>query len=68
MLELSARNQLKGTIKSIATGDVMADIVINVGEQEVSAVITIASVKRLQLRVGDSVIAVIKATDVMVGR
>ncbi|MDQ2831860.1 MAG: TOBE domain-containing protein, partial [Chloroflexota bacterium] len=39
-MELSARNQLQGTIKSIETGAVMAEVVVDVGGQEMVAAIT----------------------------
>jgi molybdopterin-binding protein len=67
-MELSARNQLRGTVKKIQTANVMAEVVIDVGGQEIVAAITRASVERLALRPGDAVVAVVKATDVMVGK
>ena len=67
-MELSARNQLRGTVKKIQTANVMAEVVIDVGGQEIVAAITRASVERLALRPGDAVSAVVKATDVMVGK
>lgn len=63
---LSARNQLKGTIKSVKLGTVMAEVVLTVGNVEVVSVITRASVKRMKLKVGDTAAAVIKATAVMI--
>ncbi len=68
MENLSARNQLQGTIKSIKMGDVMAEVVVDVGGQEVVAAITSSSVQRLNLKQGDRVKAVIKATEVMIGK
>ena len=67
-MELSARNRLRGTVKRITTGNVMAEVTIDVGGQEVVAAITKGSVDRLGLKTGDAVVAVIKATDVMVGK
>ena len=67
-MELSARNQLKGTVKEITLGEVMAEVVIDVGGQEVVAAITKSSVQRLGLKVGDSVLAVMKATEVLVAK
>jgi molybdopterin-binding protein len=63
---LSARNQLQGAIKSVKLGDVMAEIVIGVGDFEIVSVITRSSAEHLDLQVGDSVAAVIKSTEVMV--
>ncbi len=65
---LSARNQLKGKIKSIKLGTVMAEVVIKVGKNEIAAAITRTSVESLDLKVGDEVAAVIKATEVMIAK
>ncbi len=67
-MDISARNQLRGTIKSVITDGVMAEVVLDVGGQEVVATITRSSVERLGLKQGDSAVAVIKATEVMIGR
>lgn len=65
---LSARNQFTGTITEIKLGNVMADITVSVGTQRIAAAITRASAESLQLKVGDTVTAVIKATDVMIDK
>ncbi len=65
---LSARNQLKGTIKSVKLGTVMAEIVITVGQNEVVSLISRTSAENLKLKVGDQVSAIIKATEVMVDK
>ncbi len=68
-MRLSARNQLSGTIASVELGAVMATVVIRLeGGQEVVASITKDSALSLGLTAGDNVTAVIKATDVMVGK
>jgi molybdate transport system regulatory protein len=68
-MRLSARNQLPGTVASVDVGAVMAAVVIRLeGGQEVVAAITKESVDSLGLNVGDAVTAVIKATEVMVGK
>ncbi len=67
-MEISARNNLKGTIRSVQMGDVMAEVVVDVGGQEVVAAITRSSAQRLGLKVGDQVVAIIKATEVMIGK
>ncbi len=68
-MRFSARNQLRGTVKSIKTGSVMAEVLIELpdGQQIVSA-ITRESVNNLSLKEGDQVYAVIKSTEVMVGK
>jgi len=65
---LSARNQFEGTVKSVVKGAVMAEIVVQVGDIEVVAAITRGSAEALDLKVGDKVTAVIKATEVMVAK
>lgn len=67
-MEISARNQLPGTVKSVALGGVMAEVVVDVAGQEVVAVITRGSAERLGLREGEPVTVVIKATEVMLAR
>lgn len=68
-MELSARNQLQGTVTNITLGAVMADVSVDIGNrQTVVSAITLASVERLGLKVGDSVTVIIKATEVMLGK
>lgn len=67
-MQISARNQLRGKIKSIKLGTVMAEVVMAVGDQEVVAAITRSSVEKLELREGDQVSALIKATEVMIAK
>ncbi len=68
-MRLSARNQLPGVVVSVDRGAVMATVVIRlVGGEEVVAAITKDSADSLQLGEGDAVTAVIKATEVMVGK
>jgi molybdopterin-binding protein len=67
-MQLSARNQLKGTVKSVRTGAIMAEVVVEVAGQEIVSDITKASVERLQIKVGDQVTVIIKATEVMLGK
>jgi molybdopterin-binding protein len=67
-MSISARNQLKGKIIGIVLGDVMAEVTIKVGQNLIDSVITRRSVEELKLKKGDTVIAVIKATEVMVSK
>ena len=67
-MSISARNQLKGKIGAIVLGDVMAEISIRVGQNMIDAIITRRSAEELKLKKGDTVIAVIKATEVMVSK
>ncbi len=67
-MELSTRNQLKGTVKSVATGTIMAEVVVDVAGQDVVAAVTRGSVEQLGLAEGDEVTVLIKATEVMIGK
>jgi molybdopterin-binding protein len=65
---LSARNQLPATVKSVKLGNVMAEVVLSAGDFEIVAAITRDSAERLDLKAGDAVKAVIKATEVLVDK
>ncbi len=68
-MQLSARNQLKGKVKSVQLGNVMAEVVIELPDgQEVVSAITRGSAEHLKLKAGDQVVAIIKSTEVMVGK
>jgi molybdopterin-binding protein len=67
--KLSARNQLKGTVTAIEKGPVSAKVKIDVGNGVfVTSSITTESVDDLNLAVGDEVVAIIKSSDVMIGK
>jgi len=65
-MQTSARNQLKGTVRSVELGAIMAEVVVAICDQEVVAAITRASTERLDLKEGDEVTVIIKATEVMI--
>lgn len=65
-MRISARNVLKGKVKSLHDGVVNTEVVIDVGGVEVASIITRQSADALKLRIGAEVHAVIKASDVMV--
>jgi len=68
-MELSARNQLSGTVTDIKLGGVMAEITVEIaGGQELVSVITRGSAERLGLKAGDLVTVIIKSTEVMLGK
>ncbi len=68
-MELSTRNQLRGKVKTVTKGSVMAEVVVALdGGQELVSVITKGSVERLGLKAGDPVTALVKATEVMIGK
>jgi len=67
-MQISARNQLQGRVKEVVLGNVMAEVVVDVGGQDVVAAITRRSAEALGLKTGDTVTAIIKATEVMIGK
>jgi molybdopterin-binding protein len=64
-MRISARNQLRGTVVSVKEGAVEAQVVIDVGGQEIVSVVTVDAVKELDLAAGSGVVALIKADSVM---
>ena len=66
-MQLSARNQLKGTVKRVKHGAVNSEVTIELGGGiEVVSIITKQSAEQLEISVGKTVFAVIKASDVMI--
>ena len=64
-MQISARNQLRGTVMAVTLGGVMAEVVVQVGGHEVVSVVTRASAEELGLAEGDAVTAITKSTEVM---
>lgn len=68
-MEISARNQLPGTVRQVRLGDLMAEVTVDLGDgREIVSVITRTSAEALALREGDAVRAVIKSTEVMIAK
>jgi molybdopterin-binding protein len=67
-MTLSARNHLTGTIEEVQLGDVLAHITVRVGESVIESVITRRSAEEMDLKKGDRVTAVVKATEVMIAK
>ncbi len=66
-LKISARNRLKGIVKSVEKGDIVAKVKIEVtAPASVTALISTEAVEDLDIKKGDKVEAVIKATEVMI--
>jgi molybdopterin-binding protein len=65
-MPLSARNHLKGEVTEVLLGTVTALITVKAGDFIVESVITRHSAEELQLKPGDLVTAVVKATEVMI--
>ena len=68
-LRFSARNQLQATVRSVKLGAVMAEVIVALPDgQEIVSAITRTSAESLNLNAGDSVVAIIKSTEVMIGK
>jgi molybdopterin-binding protein len=65
-MPLSARNQLPGVVQEIQVGDIMAHVVVKVGDNLIESVITRNSAEELALKKGDAVRVVVKSTEVMI--
>jgi molybdopterin-binding protein len=63
--KLSARNQIEGKIVELEVDGVMAHVTVQVGKNLIESVITRRSAEEMKLKVGDRVLAVVKATEVM---
>ena len=67
-MRLSTRNQLTGTVAAIEVGSVMTIVKVDLdGGQQMMASVTRDGVEELGLKVGSPVIALVKATEVMLG-
>jgi molybdopterin-binding protein len=67
-MRVSARNRLKGKVVEVTKGTTTAHVKIDVGGSVVTAAITNQAVDELGLKVGDEAYAIVKASDVMVGK
>ena len=65
-MNTSVRNRLPGKIEKIVSDKVVSEVVIQTAAGTVTSIITTGSVKRMNLKEGDNVFAVIKATEVSV--
>ncbi len=66
-MKISARNQFKGIVSKVNEGAVNGIVTIDVNGTPVSATISMEAIKELGLKEGSAAVAVIKATEVMVG-
>lgn len=65
---ISGRNQLSGTVQQVVIEGLLAKVVLDVGGQRVTAIITADAARELALQPGDQAVALVKATEVMIGR
>lgn len=67
-LKISARNQMKGKVLDIEKGDLVSKVNIQIEPATITAVITTEAVESLDIKKNDKVMAIVKATEVMIGK
>jgi molybdopterin-binding protein len=65
-MSTSVWNRLAGTIEKIVSDNVVSEVVIRTAAESIASIITTASVQRMNLKQGDNVFAIVKATEVSV--
>ena len=65
---ISGRNLLPGTVIEVTIEGLLAKIVLAVGGQRITAIVTSDAANELALKPGDSAFALIKATEVMIAK
>ncbi len=65
---VSGRNQLVGRVDQVRISGLMAEVKISIGDQQITSIITATSAREMQLKAGQTAIALIKATEVMILR
>ena len=68
LVALSGRNQIRGIVEEVRSEGLLAQVRLRNGEQLLTAVITRDAVNELKLKRGDEALAIIKSTEVMIGR
>ena len=66
--KVSGRNQLVGRVVEVQVDGLLAKVVLSIGDQRVTAIVTADAVREMGLQKGDAAAALIKATEVMVER
>ena len=66
LLNCSVSNEIKAQISSIQKGQITSSLHLNAGEDEFESIITTASLKRLNLSLGDQIYAYVKATSLYI--
>lgn len=66
--KVSGRNQLIGRIANVEIDGFLAKVVISIGDQKMTAIITAEAAREMELKKGDAAAALIKATAVMIER
>jgi molybdopterin-binding protein len=68
LVALSGRNQLRGIVDEVRSEGLLSQVRLRIGDQILTAVITRDAVNELKLKRGDEAVAIIKSTEVMIGR
>jgi molybdopterin-binding protein len=68
LVALSGRNQLRGIVDEVRSDGLLSQVRLRIGDQFLTAVITRDAVNELKLKRGDEAVAIIKSTEVMIGR
>ncbi len=65
-MAISVRNKLSGTVKEVKMGQVMAEVIVQVGQSQIVSAITKDAAEELGLKAGDNVTVLVKSTSVMI--
>lgn len=65
---VSGRNQLVGKIVEVKISGLLAKVVLAIGEQQITSIITADAAREMQLRKGQTAAALMKSTEVMIAR
>lgn len=68
LVALSGRNQLRGIVEEVRVEGLIGQVRLRIGNQRLTAVITRDALDELRLRRGEEALAIIKSTEVMIGR
>jgi len=68
IVALSGRNRLRGFVDEVRIDGLMGQVRLRIGDQVLTAMITADAIEELKLRRGDSAVAIIKSTEVMIAR
>ena len=68
VVAVSGRNQLRGVVEEVRVEGLLAQVRLRIGDQRLTAIITRDAVDELKLKRGQSALAIIKSTEVMIAR
>lgn len=68
LVGLSGRNRLRGYVDEVRIDGLIAQVRLRIGDQTLTAVVTADAVAELKLKRGDEAVAIVKSTEVMIGR